>query len=236
MRAPPPHGLGALEALLCRQLHNPQQPPVMPNSGWDDNCTRLDGDRDVTSPCPGCGGVFSDTGGPIHRYMTSSTGCWLGFGRLLAADYSSRERMTWHQLVVDSYAALHPGTGELPHQVQSVGLPLMTLRLSLENDMVPSLGTALHKNMVHKPSFHRLERSGSGALTWQHVPTAGDPAAARVAAFAWCRAVWDSYEAEQPTVRCWLRQSGYELTAGTAQRAPLATDELVRAGERAASA
>lgn len=164
-----------------------------------------------TSPCPGCGETFVDGDGPVHRYMTGSAGCWRGFGELLARDYSSAARMTFHQVAVDAYAAQHPGSGDLPQQIQSVGLHLMTLCLFLENDTDPALGTALHKKMVRRPTFRRLERSGPGALTWKHVPTAGSLEVVRRATYDWASAVWDTYREEHLTVRTWLRQSDFEL-------------------------
>jgi hypothetical protein len=45
--------------------------------------------------------------------------------------------MTFHQVIVDAYAAQHPGDGALPQQVQSVGLHLMTLCLFLEMPTTP---------------------------------------------------------------------------------------------------
>ena len=164
----------------------------------------------MTSPCSGCAGVFADVAGPVHRYMTSSPGCWRGFGELLAADYSSPGRMRFHQLVVDAYAAQHPGSGTVPQQVRSVGLHLMTLCLFLEGGTDPALGSDLHRRMVGRPTFRRLERSGPGALTWQHVPATGSPDAARAAAYAWATSVWDTYRAEHATVRAWLSEAGLE--------------------------
>jgi hypothetical protein len=114
-------------------------------------------------------------------------------------------------LVVDAYAAQHPGGGVLPQQVESVGLHLMTLCLFLEHSVDPSLGAALHRRMVRRPTFRRLERSGPGELTWAHVATASPVDAARDAAYAWAGAVWDTYRGEQPTVRDWLRESGFDL-------------------------
>src|SRR5689334_13318620 len=66
--------------------------------------------------CPGCGGLFPLSDGPAHPYMTASPGCWQAFTAVLAADYAAPERMSFHQLVVDAYAAQHPG-GDAPKQV-----------------------------------------------------------------------------------------------------------------------
>jgi hypothetical protein len=141
--------------------------------------------------------------------MTSSPGCWDGFGQLLAADYTAPARMAFHQVVVDAYAAQHPGSGAMPQQVQSVGLHLMTLCLFLESGTDPALGPALHRRMVRRPVFRRLERSGPGASTWARVAAADGLDQARSAAYAWVRDVWDTYQAEHPTVRAWLGEAGF---------------------------
>ena len=163
----------------------------------------------TTVPCAGCGGAFADVDGPVHRYMTSSPGCWRGFGEILAADYTTPERMAFHQVVVDAYAAQHPGSGALPQQVQSVGLHLMTLCLFLDSGTDPSLGTALHRRMVDRPVFRRLERSGPGSSTWAGVAAADGVEDARSAAYAWARDVWETYRGEHATVRAWLREAGF---------------------------
>ena len=154
--------------------------------------------------CPGCAGEFPDVDGPTHRYMTSSPGCWAAFGEVLAADYSQPSRMAFHQVVVDSYAAQHPGDGSR-QAAQSVGLHLMTLCLFLEHDVDPAQGPRLHQQMIDRPAFRPLERTGPGALTVAHLH-GGDP---RKQAFAWGRAVWDSYAPSHDVVRTWLRQAGF---------------------------
>lgn len=163
-----------------------------------------------TGSCPGCGGSFPLLEGPSHRYMIGSRGCWHAFTCVLAADYVSPERMSFHQLVVDAYAAQHP-SGNAQQQVQSVGLHLMTLCLFLEHGADPAQGTQLHRRMVRRPAFHRLERSDPGGLTVLHVPVEGPAAGARAAAYEWAEAVWTTYRHEHPTVRAWLRESGFEV-------------------------
>lgn len=168
------------------------------------------GAEDVTEACPGCGLELPPVDGPTHRYMTASPACWSAFGELLAADYSSPERQALHQLVVDAYAAQHPGEG-LREQVQSVGLHLMTLCLFLEQGADPALGTALHKRMIRRPVFHRLEPSGRSPITVLHVPLEGSLDDARQAAYEWGKAVWDLYAHEHATVRHWLEEAGFAL-------------------------
>jgi len=165
---------------------------------------------DAHDRCPGCGLSLPRVDGPTHRYMTASPGCWAVFGVLLAADYAELERRPFHQIVVDAYAAQHPGEG-LREQVQSVGIHLMTLCLFLEHGTDPALGSDLHQRMVGRPAFHRIEPSGPSALTVLHVPTGGPVDEARKAAYEWGQAVWDLYEHEHSTVRRWLMDASFDL-------------------------
>lgn len=146
--------------------------------------------------------------GPTHPYMTSTPACWARYGDLLAAQYSAAARMAFHQVVVDAYAVQHPG-GDDPRAIQSVGIHVMTLCLFLERGTDPSLGTSLHRRMVERPVFHRLQPPPSrGRLTVVDVPLDGDPGAARVAAYAWAADVWSAWAAHHQTVREWVDKSG----------------------------
>ncbi|MGH3545502.1 MAG: DUF5946 family protein [Mycobacteriales bacterium] len=112
--------------------------------------------------------------------MTCSPSCWASYGDLLSVQYSDPERMAFHQLVVDAYAVQHPD-GDDPRAIQSVGIHLMTLCLFLEHGTHPSLGTRLHRRMVDRPVFHKLEPPPSrGRLTVLDVPLDGDPKIARM--------------------------------------------------------
>ena len=142
--------------------------------------------------------------------MESSPGCWRLFGELVASDYSSVERMAFHQVIVDAYAAQHPGAGDR-RQVQSVGLHLMTLCLFLEHDADPALGPSLHRRMIDRPVFTPLSRTGPGALTVAHVPADGAVEEVRRAAFEWATAVWTTYEPAHATVDEWLRVAGFDV-------------------------
>ena len=159
--------------------------------------------------CPGCGLRLPSYDGPTHEYMTASPGCWREFGLRLAADYSDGDRMAFHQLVVDAYAAQHPGEGDR-RQVQSVGLHVMTLCLFLEHGTDPALGPELHRKMIRRPTFRQLVPT-KPTLTVLHVPVTGPADRARVAAYEWGRAVWEQYAHEHETVRGWLRETGFDL-------------------------
>jgi hypothetical protein len=160
--------------------------------------------------CPGCGVALPAHEGPTHPYMLGSAACWRGYGALLAAQYSDPQRMRFHQVIVDAYAVQHPG-GDDPRAVQSVAIHLMTLALFVDRGVDPALGTQLHKQMVARPAFHRLQRpdtAAEGALTFQHVPLDGNVAVARERAYEWAASVWATWEPHRDVVRSWLATSG----------------------------
>jgi Family of unknown function (DUF5946) len=160
--------------------------------------------------CVGCGVALPAETGPTHPYMRGSAACWRGYGELLAAQYSDPDRQRFHQVVVDAYAGQHPG-GDDPRAVQSVGIHLMTLALTLERGVDPAFGMRLHRQMVERPVFHRLHRPEGDRqpmLTFRHVPTGGDPDLARERAYEWGRSVWASWGPQQDVVRGWLETSG----------------------------
>lgn len=142
--------------------------------------------------------------------MTCSPSCWARYGDLLSAQYSDPARMAFHQLVVDAYAVQHPD-GADPRAVQSVGIHLMTLCLFLERSTDPSVGARLHRRMVDRPVFHRLEPPPSrGRLTMLDVPLAADPSTARAATYAWAEQAWAAWEPHHQTVRAWVDTSGLD--------------------------
>ncbi len=138
--------------------------------------------------------------------MTGSAACWKGFGELLAAQYADPERMRFHQLVVDAYAAQHPG-GDDPRAVRSAGIHLMTLALFVDHGTDPELGSDLHRRIVTRPIFHRLDFrlvKRDGWLAFQHVPLSGPRDIVRGRAFEWAESVWRAWSAHHMTVNEWL--------------------------------
>jgi hypothetical protein len=163
-----------------------------------------------STQCPGCGVRQPHEEGPTHRYLTSSAVCWRAFGELLATCYGDENRLPFCQLVVDAYAAQHPGQGQR-EQVQSVGIHLMTLCMFLEHGVDPSRGSDLHRRMIGRPTFHRLVPRDVAGVNLLHVPLEGSAEQARARAYDWSRAVWDLYSADHDTVRAWLSAAGFEV-------------------------
>ena len=84
-----------------------------------------------TVRCPGCGGLFPDVEGPTHAYMTSVPGGWAAFGGGVGREFSGWWIGEVHRLVVDCYAAQHPGDAARKAS-QSVALHLIALHLTLD--------------------------------------------------------------------------------------------------------
>lgn len=166
--------------------------------------------NDGSAECPGCGLLLDVEHGPTHRYMTASPACWRYFSELLATCYSEADRLSFRQVIVDAYAAQHPGEGRR-EQVQSVGIHLMTLCLFLEHEVDPSRGSELHRRMIRRPTFHRILPKESTRVTVRHVPLDGPAGNARNRAFEWSRAVWTLYSDDHETVRSWLREAGFDI-------------------------
>lgn len=78
-----------------------------------------------TEPCPGCRAELPTFDGPTHRYIGASAGCWDVYTRALADDppLGSGQGVP---LVVDAYAAQHPGDGS-PQATQSVAVHIVVL-------------------------------------------------------------------------------------------------------------
>ncbi|HEX2370073.1 MAG TPA: DUF5946 family protein [Acidimicrobiia bacterium] len=84
------------------------------------------------SICPGCQVRLSDTGGPTHRYIGASPACWDLYTRLLAGE-PPMPPSRWSPLLVDAYAAQHPGD-DSPQATQSVAVHLVVLTAVIAED------------------------------------------------------------------------------------------------------
>jgi Family of unknown function (DUF5946) len=153
--------------------------------------------------CPGCGLREPDTGGTPPAEREAFAECWQRYGELLARSYSQPYRGV-HQLVVDAYAAQHPG-GQTRREIQRVALCLMTLCLFIENGADPREGPALHKRMMaNRPDFHWLQPPPlRGLLTVVDILAASTPAEHERLTWAWGRDVWQAWAPHHLTIREW---------------------------------
>ena len=156
--------------------------------------------------CPGCGGLFLDIDGPVHRYMESSPGCWATYGEVSAREYSEPALADVHRLSVDSYAAQHPGRPS-PQSMKSVGVHLIRLCLAVERgfDVRESNRVMVAISKV-KGRFGWLEPPPSlGDLTVAHVASTTDIAAHQTAVHEWSQSVWEAWAPHHATVRGWAQ-------------------------------
>ena len=76
--------------------------------------------------CPGCKASLEPVDGPTHRYIGASPACWQIYTTLEAGGYSIVGRDKYGSLLIDAYAAQHPGD-DSPQSRQSVAVHLVTL-------------------------------------------------------------------------------------------------------------
>lgn len=84
--------------------------------------------------CPGCQANLPKINAPTHRYIGASPSCWQIYSALNVGEPPlARDIAT--SLLVDAYAAQHPGTPN-PQAIRSVAVHLLTLYGILVKDVV----------------------------------------------------------------------------------------------------
>ena len=76
--------------------------------------------------CPGCKAPLEKIDGPTHRYIGASPACWQLYTTLGAGGYAIVGSDSYGDLLVDAYAAQHPGI-DSPQARQSVAVHLVTM-------------------------------------------------------------------------------------------------------------
>lgn len=76
--------------------------------------------------CPDCGARLPHQDGPTHRYLGASAACWAIYTGLANAGEPPIAPHPANVLLIDAYAAQHPGTPS-PQAIQSVAVHLLTL-------------------------------------------------------------------------------------------------------------
>jgi hypothetical protein len=126
-------------------------------------------------PCPGCGALVPNIGGPTHPYLGASPGCWAVYGEVLEKEYGEYRYPPVHRLTVDAYAAQHPDTPSR-RSIQSVAVHLISLYVVLEWNYDPHRATQLiRRASTSQQDFVWLEPPASlGAITVLNVREAKD--------------------------------------------------------------
>lgn len=163
----------------------------------------------ASNACPGCGAAFAVMDGPIHRYMTSSPGCWAAFGEVLAREYADPALADIHRLSVDAYAVQHPGSPSR-QTIQSVALHLCRLILLLERGLPAARANAAMLELGrHKQRFTWLEPPPDrGAMTVADVHAARGADAHAAAVQRWARSALAAWAPQRATLDAWLEAIG----------------------------
>ncbi|HEX6261288.1 MAG TPA: DUF5946 family protein [Actinomycetota bacterium] len=146
-----------------------------------------------TTTCPGCGVELPQRAGATHAYFNSSAECWAVFGKVsgrILQDVAVAGRA--HQLLVDAYAAQHPG-GE--HPDKSIVIHLVGLHLMLERGVPPVEVPPLYHRIASRegPWPHLPPPQDLGSLTIVDVARAETPEALAEAILSWAQSVWTAW-------------------------------------------
>ena len=162
---------------------------------------------DVAVRCVGCGALFPESDGPVHRYMDSSPGCWAAYGEVLAREYGDPEYGRVHRLTVDAYAAQHPGRASA-QAVRSVAFHLVRLCLVLERGFdMRRAADAMKAVAARKDAYRWLAPPASlGEATVADVLRARNAGEHVAAVEAWARTVWLAWSCHHDTVRAWASE------------------------------
>lgn len=159
-------------------------------------------------PCPGCRARFAESDGPTHRYIGASPGCWAVYSALLVRDHDEPDWPREHRLIVDAYAAQHPGTESL-QATRSVAGHLIALHLVLERGLPFDRITEMTHRHSKRPEFRWLEPpTNSGNVTVLDLYRERDPTRYAHLCREWARTVWASWRDHHETIRAWALGDG----------------------------
>ncbi len=173
------------------------------------------------TPCCGCGGMFADMDGSVHRYMESSAACWAAYGEVMAREYSDPHRLDYYRLSVDAYAVQHPGQSSR-QTIQSVGVHLIRLCLLLECGLsMDSANDAIIAASARKHTFTWLMPPPQlGKITVADVAATQTNEALQEAVWGWAHEAWAAWAVHHDTVRAWLppmTRNAFILRSATAR-------------------
>jgi hypothetical protein len=114
--------------------------------------------------CPGCLAPLAPSDGPTHRYLGASAACWALFSALQSGGEPPLAPALANALLVDAYAAQHPGTPS-PQAIQSVAVHLITLH------GVFARGVGIERALwVRREALHERRGARQGRFTWLEPP------------------------------------------------------------------
>lgn len=164
-------------------------------------------------PCPGCQAVLPDTDGPTHRYIGASPACWAIYTALLSGGEPPLAPAPSNTLMVDAYAAQHPGTPS-PQSIQSVAVHLITMYGVLEKGVPYDRALWLRQealNERHSPKKDRFTwltpPDFTDSITVADLARASTPAARNAQAKDYIENVWQLWaKLHKGTIILWYDQ------------------------------
>jgi len=107
--------------------------------------------------CPGCGAILPVIAGAVHRYIGASASCWAVYSGLNSAGEPPLAPGPLNALLVDAYAAQHPGTPS-DQSIQSVAVHLLALYGVLVREEPPDRALWIRQRAVRSGSPPKHER------------------------------------------------------------------------------
>lgn len=154
--------------------------------------------------CPGCAALLPPMDGPTHRYIGASPACWALYSALNAGE-PPLALGPYNGLLVDAYAAQHPGVPS-PQAIQSVAVHLLTLYGILVKGMALERALWLRvrplragKSPKHSRFVWLTPPSFVGSLTVADIVQAPTPDERTVVAQRYVEGVWSRWAQEYQT-------------------------------------
>ncbi len=153
-------------------------------------------------PCPDCRALLPPLDGPTHRYIGASSACWTLYTNLHNGGEPPLVPSPYNNLLVDAYAAQHPGVPS-DQAIQSVAVHTLVLYgvfeqgVALEQALWLRLRPLREQKSSKRGRFHWLTPpSFAGSITIADIVALSTPAARSQKVEAYVKQVW-SFWAEQ---------------------------------------
>ncbi len=168
--------------------------------------------QELLERCPGCQASLPKSNGATHRYIGASPACWGIYSALNAGSPPLAPEPTI-SLLVDAYAAQHPGTPN-PQSIQSVAVHLLTLygvllkNVEHHNALWIRRRALRNKNRSQPMPYHWLTPpSFIGTTTVFDIVQASTPSARTELAKQYIDDVWQTWaQAHLSTISDWYER------------------------------
>ncbi|MCA9874798.1 MAG: hypothetical protein KC441_14105 [Anaerolineales bacterium] len=160
--------------------------------------------------CPGCLVQLPAVGGPTHRYIGASGACWDLFAALSNGGSPPLAPGPLNGLLVDAYAAQHPGVPS-NQSIQSVAVHVLVLYGILDKELSPELALTIRLKAVsdRAPKHGRYRwltpPDFTGSITVADVAAQPTPAARTTLVNRYIHEVWSRWSAgHRDTIAAWF--------------------------------